>query len=589
MTDIIGIDLGTTNSAAGWLTDAGPKLIPNALGEVLTPSVVGIDPDGPLLVGRAARELQVLHPDRCAAVFKRYMGSDWKTTLAGRTYTPEELSSLVLRSLKQDAEAFFKKPITRAVITVPAYFNDQQRKATIHAGRIAGFQVERILNEPTAAALAYGFHEAKEEKVILIFDLGGGTFDVSLVELFEGTLEVRASSGESFLGGEDFTRTLAARILDGQGQPFERAEMEAPKRVARMIQQCEAAKVKLSKQDSVTVRVPDLKGEFSDGAPEVAITRAQFGKWTEHILARIELPIRRVLGDANLKRTDIQEVILVGGATRMPAVIDAVTTHFGKRPHCRINPDEVVALGAAVQAALVARSESVKELVVTDVAPFTLGIATSRTFGVQLRGGYFLPIINRNSTVPISRVERVSTVEPNQTEMVIQIYQGDSRRVDGCLFLGEFEVKGIPRGPRGQCVDVRFTYDLNGVLEVEATIVETKQKATHVVTRHARGLNVEQVQQAVKDMAKLKAHPREEAVNRFLLKRAERLYQELPLLQRTMLSDLLDVFEMSMEENDKDALARHRAALQAFLDRHDAGGSPDDDATDEERDDWYKP
>jgi len=589
MTDIIGIDLGTTNSAAGYLTDAGPKLIPNALGEVLTPSVVGIDPDGPLLVGRAARELQVLHPDRCAAVFKRYMGSDWKTTLAGRTYTPEELSSLVLRSIKQDAEAFFGKPVPRAVITVPAYFNDQQRKATIHAGRIAGFKVERILNEPTAAALAYGFHEAKEEKVLLIFDLGGGTFDVSLVELFEGTLEVRASSGESFLGGEDFTRTLAARILDGQGQPFERAEMESPKRVARILQQCEVAKVKLSKQETVNVRVPDLKGEFTDTSPEVPVSRAQFTKWTEHIMARIELPIRRVLGDANLKRSDIQEVILVGGATRMPAVVDSVTALFGKRPHCRINPDEVVALGAAVQAALVARAESVKELVVTDVAPFTLGIATMRRFGVQLRDGYFLPIINRNSTVPISRVERVCTIEPNQTEMTIRIYQGDGRRVEANLFLGEFEVKGIPRGPRGQSVDVRFTYDLNGVLEVEATIVETKQKATHVVTRHARGLNMEQVQQAVKDMAKLKTHPREEAKNRFLLKRAERLYQELPLLQRTMLSDLLDGFEEAMELNDKEALDRNRAALQNFLDHHDAGGSLDDDTTDEERDDWYNP
>src|SRR5262249_21434439 len=228
MSDIIGIDLGTTNSAAAYMAESGPKLIPNALGEVLTPSVVGIDPDNKLLVGRAAKELQVLHPDRCAALFKRYMGSDWKVNLVGRTYTPEELSSLVLRTLKEDAQAHFGHPVPRAVITVPAYFNDQQRKATLHAVRIAGFQVERIFNEPTAAALAYGFHESKEEKVLLIFDLGGGTFDVSIVDLFEGSLEVRASSGESFLGGEDFTRTLAARILEQQDCPFERAEMDSP-------------------------------------------------------------------------------------------------------------------------------------------------------------------------------------------------------------------------------------------------------------------------------------------------------------------------------------------------------------------------
>src|SRR5262249_47407771 len=232
------------------------------LGENLTPSVVGLDPDGRLLVGRAARELQVTHPDRCAALFKRHMGSDWKADVAGRSFTPEELSSLVLRSLKADAEAFFQGPVERAVITVPAYFNDQQRKATMAAGRIAGFQVERIFNEPTAAALAYGFHEAREDKLLLVFDLGGGTFDRSLVELFEGALEVRASSGESFLGGEDFTRTLAARVLEGQGYPFERTELAAPLLVARMIQQCEAAKCRLSRQDAASVRVPDRQGAF---------------------------------------------------------------------------------------------------------------------------------------------------------------------------------------------------------------------------------------------------------------------------------------------------------------------------------------
>jgi molecular chaperone HscC len=274
MDTIIGIDLGTTNSVAACMDDDGPRLIPNALGETLTPSVVGIDPDGKLLVGRAARELQVLHPQCCAALFKRYMGSDWKTELGNRSFTPEELSSLVLRTLKEDAEAHFGHAVTRAVITVPAYFNDQQRKATLHAGRIAGFKVERIFNEPTAAALAYDFHESREEKVLLIFDLGGGTFDVSVVELFDGTLEVRASSGESFLGGEDFTRTLAARILDSRGEAFERAETDAPAMVSRLIQQSEIAKCKLSRQDSAPVRVPDRKGEFKDDSPIVTVSRA---------------------------------------------------------------------------------------------------------------------------------------------------------------------------------------------------------------------------------------------------------------------------------------------------------------------------
>ena len=568
------------------MAETGPRLIPNALGEALTPSVVGVDADGQLLIGRAARELQVLQPDRSAGLFKRRMGSDWHAELAERKLSAEELSSLILRSLKEDATRCLGEPVERAVITVPAYFNDQQRKATIAAGRIAGLQVERVLNEPTAAALAYGFHEARHEKLLLIFDLGGGTFDVSVVELFEGTLEVRASSGESFLGGEDFTRTLAARLLEQHGHPFERAELQAPRMVARMVQQCERAKCSLSRQASFTLRIPDRSGEYHDASPEATVTRQQFEAWTEHILNRVDLPIRRVLGDAKLSRDDIDEVILVGGATRMPAVIDRVTHLLGKSPHRRLNPDEVVALGAAVQAGLIARAQSVEDLVVTDVAPFTLGIMVVKDFGHEKRDGYFMPIIQRNSTIPISRVERVQTVEANQTILQVKIYQGEARRVQDNLFLGEFEVKGIPPGPAGQSVDIRFTYDLNGVLEVEATIVETRKMVSHVVTRHARGLSAKQIASAIKQMERLKTHPREEAVNRLLLRRAERLYQELSLEGRVILGQLLDGFEAALAMQNEEAIQRNRAALQEFLDRADAG---DSDNAENDHDDWYKP
>jgi molecular chaperone HscC len=585
MNKIIGIDLGTTNSVAAYMDEAGPRLIPNALGEVLTPSVIGLDPKGNLLVGRAAKELQVLYPDRCAALFKRHMGSDWSVTLAGRKFTPEELSSLVLRSLKSDAEAYFQERIERAVITVPAYFNDQQRKATINAGRIANLKVERIFNEPTAAALAYGFHETKHDKLLLIFDLGGGTFDVSVVELFEGTLEVRSSSGVSFLGGEDFTRTLAARVLELRGLNFERTEMDAPHLVSRLIQQCEIAKCRLSRQDSVAVRVPDKQGDFTEQSPEVQVLRPQLEIWIQHILARIEMPIRRVLGDANLKRTDIDEVILVGGATRMPLVIDRVTQLMGKTPERRLNPDEVVALGAAVQAALIGQEKSVEDLVVTDVAPFTLGIQISKQFGHERRDGYFLPIIERNTTIPVSRVERIQTMDANQTAVLIKIYQGESRRVEDNLYLGEFEAKGIPRGPAGQEVDVRFTYDLNGVLEVEAIIVLTKKKVSHVITRYARGMSGEQVNRAVKEMNKLKTHPRDEQVNRYLLRRAERLYQELPRDSREALGDLLDGFEAVLNLRDVEAIERFRDALQKFLDAHDSSA---DEASEDDSDENHE-
>jgi molecular chaperone HscC len=585
MSRVIGIDLGTTHSAVAYMTDEGPRLIPNALGEVLTPSVIGVDEAGQLLVGRAARELQILHPERCAALFKRQMGSDWSAKLAGRKYSPEELSSLVLRSLKADAEAHFGEPVQRAVITVPAYFNDRQRKATLNAGRIAGFQVERIFNEPTAAALAYGFHEIRDDQILLIFDLGGGTFDVSVVELFEGVLEVRASCGESFLGGEDFTRTLAARILEMHGQSFERAELETPHLVSRLVQQCELAKCRLSRQDSAVVRFPDRKGEFHDDSPQVTVTRGQLESWTRPILARIEMPIRRALSDARLQREDVDQVLLVGGATRMPMVIDRVADLLGKPPQRRINPDEVVALGAAVQAGLIAREESVRDLVVTDVAPFTLGMEVSKQLGHEHRAGYFLPVIERNTTIPASRVQRVSTVDPNQTAIQIRIYQGEGRRVEDNLLLGEFEMPGIPRGPAGQEVDVRFTYDLNGVLEVEATIVATKKKVSHVITRHTRGLSAEQIQRALKEMEKLKTHPREEAVNRFLIKRAERAYQELSREGREALSRLLDGFEAALNLQDAEAIERHRAALEQFLNHHDSGLGDDPRG----EDDWYRP
>jgi molecular chaperone HscC len=432
--------------------------------------------------------------------------------------------------------------------------------------------VERILNEPTAASIAYGFHEAGQDKTVLDFDLGGGTFDVSVVELFEGTLEVRASAGETALGGEDFTRTLAARVLDGLGVSFERAEAQTPLLVARLVQQCEIAKCKLSREDSAAVRVPDARGELADGGREVTVTREQLEGWVNPTIARVELPVRRALGDARLSREQIDEVILVGGATRMPLVVRRVRELFGRDPHRRLNPDEVVALGAAVQAGLVGGSDAVEDLVVTDVAPFTLGIQVSKNFGADIIDGYFDPVIDRNTTIPVSRVKRYGTLYPNQTVIRVRVYQGEGRRVGENLLLGEFEVTGIPRGPAGQEVDVRLTYDLNGVLEVEATVVATRQTFTRVIARHATGLSEEQIRRAVRDMEALKTHPREDAANRFLLARAERVFKELPAEPRRTLGDLLDGFEAGLESRDPEAIARHREVLEQFLSLHDPLG-----------------
>ncbi len=578
MEPIVGIDLGTTNSALAHLTPDGPTIIPNSLGFRLTPSVVGLDDQDTLLVGSAARELRVLHPERCVSLFKRYMGTDHEVTLGKRKFKPEELSSLILQSLKADAEAHFQKPVSRAVITVPAYFNDHQRQATIAAGRMAGLTVERILNEPTAAAIAYGFHETAQNKTMLVFDLGGGTFDVSVVDVFEGSLEVRASAGETWLGGEDFTRVLAARILTEEGTSFERAEATLPLLVSRLIQQCEWAKCKLSQDEQVTIGIPDAHGDLQKGK-EFTITRQQMQEWLAPSLARLDAPLRRVLMDAKLTREQIHDIILVGGATRMPLIVGRVQELFGKTPHSRLNPDEVVALGAAVQAGLFARDAAVDDMVITDVSPFTLGIEISKEFSGEPRQGYFDPIIERNKTIPVSRSKTYSTVFPGQSSIVVKVYQGESRKVSDNLLLGQFEVKGIPHGAAGQPVEIRFTYDLNGVLEVEATIPATKRTISHVITKHARGFSEAQIREAIKQMAKLKTHPREEAVNRFLLARAERVYKELSDDHRRALSSLLDAFEMSLSEQDPAKIATVREELEEFLNYYD----PSSESEGEER------
>lgn len=571
---IIGIDLGTTNSVAAYMDGDGPKLIPNALGEILTPSVVGVEKTGKLLVGRAAKDYQILEPERCVSLFKRYMGLDKKLEIGGKSFSPEQLSSLVLKTIKQDAEAFLDTPVHEAVITVPAYFNDNQRKATIAAGQIAGFDVKRILNEPTAAALAYGMQCGREDRTMMILDLGGGTFDVSIVEVFDGAIEVKASSGECFLGGEDFTAAMAAYLLKRKGGILEQSELKHPKMVSRLIQQCELAKRRLSIADCASIRIPDNSGEFQENSEVFEMTISQFNEATGRILERAELPIRRALGDAELSRERIDQVLLVGGATRMRCFVDYVQQKFQKAPKSQLNPDEVVAIGAAVQAGLFANDAIVEDLVVTDVSPFTLGIAISKSIGDEILHDYYLPIINRNTTIPVSRVNRVQTTSPNQTKIEVEVYQGEGRMVKDNLKIGSFKASGIPSGPSGQEVDVRFTYDLNGVLEVEVTIVKTGRKISHVITQHAKSLTPMDIKTAIEQMQSYKHHPRDESVNQAVLRRAERVYKELPPQQRNQLGDMIDGFEGAMQMQDKQAIGEFRQLLEMALNKIE--GNDDD-------------
>lgn len=562
---IVGIDLGTTNSLVAWLSPEGPQLIPNSLNERLTPSAVGIDHDGKLLIGKPAKELQVVAPDRCATVFKRMMGTDRTMSVAGKAFRAEELSSLVLKSLKADAEKFLAQDVDEAVITVPAYFSDLQRKATIHAGQLAGFNVRRIINEPTAAAIAYGLHELKQERVALVFDLGGGTFDVSILDQFESTLEIRSSAGEIFLGGEDFTRNLANQLLVSKGLNFEHAETRTPKLISRLLHECESAKRRLSSGADTVVRFPDNDGQISEKSESIAVTAESFRSWTASLLAKTRLPLQRAMSDAGLTRQQINDVILVGGATRMPQISEMLTEVFGRVPRCTLDPDHVVALGAAIQGGLVHLDKAVTEMVVTDVCPFTLGVEISKDVAGTSRAGYFSPLISRNSTIPVSRMEEFFTAHANQTSVNIRVFQGESRRVEDNLFLAEFELKGIPRGPAGQRITIRFTYDLNGVLEVEAGAGDSGAKASCVITRHAQNLTDAQLKQALEKLQELKADPREDQVNRHLIKRAERIYQELSGDPRRLLETLLGGFEEALAMQDPSAIETNRSALEKFL------------------------
>jgi len=564
----VGIDLGTTNSLVALMRDR-PVLIPNRFGQVLTPSAVALDEQGETVVGRLAREIQLQSPDRCATMFKRHMGSDWSMRLGKRSFTAIDLSALVLQSLKADAEQFLEEPVTEAVITVPAYFNEPQRQATIAAGRLAGLNVKRILNEPTAAAIAYGLHQSDAERIAAVIDLGGGTFDVSLVDQFEGVVEIRASSGEIFLGGEDFTSALVSHILKRRHLVLEQEELNSPRRVARLRRECELAKRELTTSTSVQVRIPASDGEITADGPTETITREEFDQLTLPVLTRIDRSLRRALGDASLSASQIQQVILVGGASRMPAFVNRVAELLQQQPLNELNPDEVVALGAAVQAALVDNNSSVGDLVVTDVSPFTLGVEISREIGGRRAGGYFLPIIGRNSTIPCSRVEQVSTVEPHQTSIDLHVYQGEDRRVEGNVLLGELRIEGIPRSPQCESVDVRFTYDLNGLLEVEATICSTGKTFSLVISRHAQTMSQKEIDAAVRSMQELKRHPRNDEVNRLTLKRAERVYRDLPLRERQQLDGLITAFEATLDEQNPIDIEQCRMALEELIERLD--------------------
>jgi molecular chaperone HscC len=560
---IVGIDLGTTNSLVAVWKDGKVQVIPNSLGSPLTPSVVGLDDEGRVLVGQAARDRLVSHPDLTTAFFKRTMGTQHVVKLGKRQFRSEELSSLVLRSLKADAEAFLGEAVTEAIVTVPAYFNDTQRKATRAAGELAGLKVERLLNEPTAAALAYGVHEAKGEQKFIVLDLGGGTFDVSILHHFEGVMEVRSSAGDNYLGGEDFVDCLMAAFEKAVGgYPKFKNDQERRKFGQKLRNQAEKAKRELSRADSAVI---ELKRDGGDLKWEVDVET--FEKLSKPLLDRIVGPVERAIRDSKIQIAELDQVILAGGATRMPIIRKLVSRMFGRLPNSHLDPDQVVAMGAAVQAGLKSKDKALDDIVMTDVCPYTLGVEVVGSLGRkdQKREGYFLPILERNTMIPVSKVETLNTVNDHQNRIHLKIYQGESRLVKDNVFLGDMHINVLAKKAGEESIEVRFTYEVNGLLEVESTTVSTGEKKSIVIEQNPGVLTPAEIQKRLKELEHLKIHPRDQGQNMALLARAGRLFEEHLGHTRMVISDHIKYFEGVLDGQDLLEIAEARKVLEDFL------------------------
>ena len=550
MAKTIGIDLGTTNSVVAVMEGGKPTVIANAEGMRTTPSIVGFSKTGERLVGQLAKRQAILNPDKTIASIKRHMGEDYKKNIDGKDYTPQEISAMILRKLADDASSYLGEKVTSAVITVPAYFNDSQRQATKDAGKIAGLDVLRIVNEPTAAALAYGLEKDKSEKV-LVFDLGGGTFDVSILEIGDGVHEVLSTSGDTHLGGDDFDEKVMNWICD-EFKKTEGIDLRSDKQAMQRIKEAaEKAKCELSSVVETNINLPFITANANGPKHlDLSLTRAKFEDLCHDLLERCKKPVEQAIQDAGISKGDINEVVLVGGSSRIPAVQQLVKDYTGKEPNQSVNPDEVVAVGAAIQAGVLAGE--VNDIVLLDVTPLTLGIETL--------GGVMTPLVPRNTTIPVSKSQVFSTAENNQTAVDIQVLQGERPMAKDNKSLGMFRLEGIAPAMRGvPQIEVTFDIDANGIVNVSAKDKATNKEQKITIT-NSSNLSEEDIDKMVKEAEANAAEDKQKKEEAEVKNNANSLIASAERIVKD--------FEGKIDKADEDKLNEQKEALKKALDEN---------------------